>query len=1833
LAGIEVHAPIVEVNGIAYFPGRTDSGDFHLWRSNGTAAGTYLLKNVALASNFSNPGYLANVNGTLFFRGDDGTNGPELWKSDGTSGGTVLVKDIDTGSRGSYPKMLANIGQTLFFTAYDGGSTGLWKTDGTAAGTVRIGTVRPEVIVTIGGPTPPQAAAVNGTLFFRGDDGVNGVELWKSDGTATGTMMVKDIRVSSGTSGIHYVTNVNGTAFFAANDGTSGYELWKSDGTTNNTVLVKDIFPGLGNSPYSSKGPSYFAEVNGKLFFRANDGTHGYELWKSDGSSDGTVLVKDIGAGASSGGIKSLANVSGTLFFASDDGGPGFGEVWKSDSTFDGTVLLKDVLATATVGLAPRYFTNVNGTLLFATSNNHTASELWRSNGTPESTVLVQSFPEATIGASAPHYLGNAGGKLFFAVPDGSGKPRLWTSDGTNSGTILVPQGNASCSTVVININDSGAGSLRDAINCANSSPGTDTISFNIPGAGVHTIALATQLPDLTEAVIIDGYTQPGANANTNAIDDSDATKRGFNGTLLIELSGGGNVPEGLNLANGSTVRGLVINRFGNNGINAGAGCIIEGNFIGTDPTGILDRGNSGNGVSVGGSNNRIGGASPAARNVISTNADYGIGLSWYGGSDETTGNLIAGNFIGIDASGSKALGNKRSGIFFYQVTGNTIGGTQAGARNVISGNTNNGVYIVSTIGVTVQGNYIGTDVSGSKPVGNGGTGISIDGFNGNVIGGAAAGAGNVISANQYGIVESAQYDTIQGNLIGTDAAGVAPLGNAHDGIRLLATTGPNQIGGTATGAGNHIAFNGGNGISFQAGYYYPNSGTPILGNSIFSNGGMGIDLGEDGPTVNDVGDPDTGPNNDQNSPVLQSVTGTGGATTTQWSFNSDANTQFRLEFFASAAADPSGYGEGQTFLGSTNVTTDPSGNAATTFSTPTPTGTVFSATATRLDAQGRPLETSEFSYTQLGSPTCNTTVTNTNDTGDGSFRAAILCANSNPGLDTIRFNIPGPGVHTIRPATTLPTITDSVIIDGYTQPGASPNTNAIDDPNPAMRGFNGTLLIELSGNGSISTGLPLGASNSVIRGLVVNSFFSGIGVGGRGNVIEGNFVGLDPTGTKSHANSVIGIDVVGSNHRIGGTTPASRNVVSSNGYDGIRLADFGNGGTGNVVQGNLVGTDLTGTKALGNQPTGVYLYQVGGDTVGGTQSGARNVISGNSTGIYLESSTGNTVQGNFIGVDVSGAKALGNSGAGIAFNVGGATMIGGTTPAARNVISGNGAGIAGYGSENVVQGNFIGTDASGTQPLGNTGSGISILRGSFDDVIGGTASGAANVIAYNGGSGVFIQESYRHSILANSIFSNAGLGIDIDPAGFNPNDPGDADNGANYQQNYPEISSVTRSGSTLSLTYVVPSLTTNSTYPLRVEFFKADGDGQEGQTFLGFDTYTAAEAGTAKTIVLAPAIPIGVGNQLVATATDNRNDTSEFSPGVTVGGANVPPVLVNINGNNSLTASESTVPLTAAPSIDVNLSASDSDFLQTLTFSLVVNPSPPPDCTAYDPSNSAQTSLLQISIPAQTASPGAPPNGTSSATGTLRVTPGPNAAGTWCFIVRTSDGIASDQHEVTLTVTSANSSPVITTNGGGDTANISVKENTTAVTDLDATDLDVEQTITFSIAGGADANKFSINGSTGVLIFASAPDFEQPVDAGSNNVYDVIVQASDGSLSDRQTIAVTVTNVNEPPVIVSNGGGSSASITIAENTTAVTDVDATDPDASTTLTYSKIGGVDSARFSISSTTGVLSFITAPNFESPTDAGRDNVYDVIVRVSDGSLSDAQTISVRVTNGT
>jgi Viral BACON domain len=510
---------------------------------------------------------------------------------------------------------------------------------------------------------------------------------------------------------------------------------------------------------------------------------------------------------------------------------------------------------------------------------------------------------------------------------------------------------------VVTNTADSGAGSLRQAILDANAHPGADSIIFNIPGSGPQTVMPSTALPTISDSVTIDGSTQPG-----------------FSGSPIIELDGSraGANADGLRITAGNClVSGLVINRFSSDGVelSVNGGNIVKGSYIGTDVTGTVDLGNAFDGLNIASSNNTIGGTAAAARNVISGNGNTGILIT-----AGPTGNLVQGNFIGTNAAGTGAIGNG-TGVLTQGQSGNssshTIGGTAPGARNIISGNNGPGISIGGTLtGSVVQGNFIGTDVTGRTAVANASDGVLIMfGSANNTIGGTTPAARNVISGNGANGVRSDYHpNTVQGNFIGTQADGVSPLGNGSNGV-LINLFDSNAVGGSASGAGNTIAFNGGAGVVVLGPL------NPVSSNSLFANAGLGIDLAGDGVTPNDPCDGDPGANNLQNTPVITSASSAGGTTTIEGTLNSTPNMTFTIEFFSNAACDPSGFGEGETLIGSATVTTNGGclASFAVTLPIAIPSGSFITATAT--DPNGN---SSEFTQCSLLGPAPTATPTPT---------------------------------------------------------------------------------------------------------------------------------------------------------------------------------------------------------------------------------------------------------------------------------------------------------------------------------------------------------------------------------------------------------------------------------------------------------------------------------------------------------------------------------------------------------------------------------------------------------------------------------------------------------------------------------------------------------------------------------------------------------------------------------------------------------------------------------------------------------------------------------------
>ncbi|QDU91273.1 Hemolysin, chromosomal [Pirellulimonas nuda] len=495
-------------------------------------------------------------------------------------------------------------------------------------------------------------------------------------------------------------------------------------------------------------------------------------------------------------------------------------------------------------------------------------------------------------------------------------------------------------------------------------------------------------------------------------------------------------------------------------------------------------------------------------------------------------------------------------------------------------------------------------------------------------------------------------------------------------------------------------------------------------------------------------------------------------------------------------------------------------------------------------------------------------TVTTNADAGVGSLREAITLANADATPDDIQFAIVG-GDLTITPASTLPAITETLAINGATQPG-----------------------VRIDGATVLGSGLQIsgaGANGSIVRGLSITRFSDGVTiVDSDSNTIAGNFIGTDAASTPGLGNAIaVNISGDSDNNTIGGATLSDRNILSGNSLHGVMV--MGAAASGNRIVGNLIGTNAAGDAALPNSGNGVMIDGSPSNTVGGAAAGERNVISGNTqtgVGIENEAADGNTVFGNLIGLNAAGTAALANGFDGVLVNSGADdNQIGGAAAGQGNVISGNGMnGVEmndAASTGNTVRGNRIGVAATTDAPLPNTGAGV-LVTDAVGNPIGGAAAGEANVIAFNTGGGVDVAGAATGaSIRGNSFFGNVGLAIDLGDDGVTANDAADPDTGPNNLQNTPAFfGAATIDAGMVTLSYAVDSVAPNAAFPLAVEVFLADADQQEGQSLVTSDVYAAPGS---KTITFPAPAGLVAGSWLVATATDAGGNTSEFSSPVEV--------------------------------------------------------------------------------------------------------------------------------------------------------------------------------------------------------------------------------------------------------------------------------------------------------------------------------------------------------------
>ncbi|HLW66159.1 MAG TPA: ELWxxDGT repeat protein [Gemmataceae bacterium] len=582
------------VGGMLYF-----DADNSLWSSDGTVAGTQELHAFGPNAFTSGPWSEVTFNGQVYFEADDGVHGAELWQTDGTTTGTTMVKDINAVTLDSNPSNLITIGNVTYFSADTGNGTGLWKTDGTTAGTQLIKTIFHDSTYPLplaGAATTPSYAepflpgsidnfvSFNGELYFLANDRVHGSQLWTSDSTYAGTTMVTNFGASSfgggaplpfltfaaldnltvvgsklyftrdtgegktelwmsdGTSAgttklsefqlsqyfpiplaqtssavqgslipyysppaVSNLTNVNGTLYFVADDGVHGSELWKTDGTVPGTTMVKDINPttSAGLTPVDpptpiSSDPSSLTVLNGKLYFFADDGVHGRELWVSDGTSAGTQMVEDINPGATGAfdetgdnALPEMVVANGKLFFNANDGVHGQ-QLWESDGTVAGTHMVDDITAAASASPgAPlnawiQDLTALNGQVYFGANDGIHGEQLWKSDGTAAGTQMLTdintqidpvNIPPEPDGGN-PQDLFAFNGKQYFTANDGTHGVQLWQSNGTIAGTSMIQ---------TINPNDS---SFLPWGGSANFAAGANGLLFFTANDGRHGVEL-----------------------------------------------------------------------------------------------------------------------------------------------------------------------------------------------------------------------------------------------------------------------------------------------------------------------------------------------------------------------------------------------------------------------------------------------------------------------------------------------------------------------------------------------------------------------------------------------------------------------------------------------------------------------------------------------------------------------------------------------------------------------------------------------------------------------------------------------------------------------------------------------------------------------------------------------------------------------------------------------------------------------------------------------------------------------------------------------------------------------------------------------------------------------------------------------------------------------------------------------------------------------------------------------------------------------------------------------------------------------------------------------
>ena len=1056
------------------------------------------------------------------------------------------------------------------------------------------------------------------------------------------------------------------------------------------------------------------------------------------------------------------------------------------------------------------------------------------------------------IGNSANNTIG---GSVFAArnVISGNNGNGVFITGATSTGNRVL--GN------YIGLNASGTGGVGNTSNAVSISAGANNNTIGGSVAGARNVISGSLSAGSGRGVLISGAgtslnTVKGnfigldatgmtaiANANSGVLIGSGAT----NNTIGGPNSGDRNV------ISGNVLAGIAIQGSGT------TGNVAQGNWVGINASGTAAVANLAAGIAFIDSAS----ANSAIGNVVSGNAVYGIGVHKYNTALGANNNIIRGNLIGTDPSGTVAIPNVGIGVSIGDgSSGNIVGGTTSADRNVISGNTDTGIKVnqSTTANNVIQGNYIGITASGATALGNG-TGVHVISATGTVIGGA--GAGNVISGNGTGILvesftASPMNTGILGNFIGTNAAGTAAIGNAADGVDIR--TAGNTIGGTTALDRNIISGNAQRGISISGAFATNNTvigsyiGTDLSGTVAIPNSASGIIVSA-GASSNTIGGTTIGAGNLISGNAQNGVYLIGAATIGNIVHGNYIGTN------AAGTADLGNALDGIRLIAPNNTIGGTTAQAGNVISGNDNAGLWINSGANNTQVSGNLIGTNASGSEALGNTYYGIHVqSNFNQIGGSTaaHRNVVSGTIQNNGGDYVT----GAGI-AIYDAGFM-SVTGNVVRGNY-------------------------IGTDITGSGAI----PNFTSGVTVQTTVAGNHNTiGGSIAGEGNLISGNGI---PGG--------LGAGIYG-------------NSLASPGFSLPNIVS---------ILGNYIGTNATGSIAVPNRGPGIYFYQSPGNIVGGSSSvvngmlsGAGNLISGNlGNGIHVDNggsnSNGTVIQGNFIGTDLTGTQAIGNAQIGVATGSSN-NIIGSPIANQRNVISGNthGVSIGSGGTNNQVFGNYIGTDVSGLAAIQNTAFGVWIS--SAGNSVGGTNPQDGNIIANSGLGGLRLEgvTGNNGTYSNNTYHGNLGLAIDAGTAGRTLNALPDTDGVLNY----PVVTSTQIVGSEL---IVEGTMTSGKTVEIYISAPTADGVGQGRQRLASaLDNSLTDENATAGQFKFRIPLGNGLSNGTPLTAL-TIGSTSEFSPIVFAGqvGSFIAP---------QITLGATTVSLTSGNAIGVDGSFYDPD-------------------------------------------------------------------------------------------------------------------------------------------------------------------------------------------------------------------------------------------------------------------------------------------------------------------